>query len=293
MKQRILTGCVIAVFFLVWMLCLFTPFFGLFLAFLSGVSVYEINKAVGLKNRPIVILSIIFACLQPFVLTWENLGNNIFGTFFHNLHNASSSLLIFYILIMLTLMLFQFQKTKFEQVAISIFASMVLPYSYSCVLFLRDVYANQPNNGRLEGIFFILFSFTCSWFSDIFAYFTGRAFGKHKLCPNISPKKTVEGAVGGIVLTMLFNLLLLFVFRKFYFSAPIIPYWFIAIVSIVLSIVSIFGDLTASTLKRNFNIKDFGKLLPGHGGIMDRFDSCLFVWPCLYAILNLANLFTA
>ena len=128
--------------------------------------------------------------------------------------------------------------------------------------------------------------------TDTFAYFVGSKLGKHKLCPKISPKKSVEGAIGGVIGAVLLNVLLLFVFKRFFFEGEsILSYITVVILSVVLSVVSMFGDLAASTIKRNFGIKDFGKLLPGHGGIMDRFDSALFVMPVLYASVYLINNF--
>ena len=289
MKQRIITGCVIAVFFVLMMLSLHTPIFALLLALLSVVAVYEIHKVAQIKNIPITVLSLIVAALTPISYIGYDLDGS-FGDFLLFFRENSSVCLIFYILAVLILMLAQYQKTRFEHAAISIFTAIAVSYSFSTLLFLRDISDLPEYSQRAEGVFFILFSFTCSWFTDIFAYFTGRAFGKHKLCPNISPKKTVEGAIGGIVITMVVNLLLLLVFNRFFFEQAAIPYWLIAVSSVLLSVVSMFGDLSASTIKRNYGIKDFGKILPGHGGIMDRFDSCLFVWPCLYGILKLVSL---
>ena len=98
------------------------------------------------------------------------------------------------------------------------------------------------------------------------------------------------GAIGGVAGAVLLNTLLLFVFKKFFFqNGSDISYIAVGILSAILSVISMFGDLTASTLKRNFGIKDFGKILPGHGGIMDRFDSMLFVLPTLYAAVYLVN----
>lgn len=293
MKQRVLTGCVIAVFFVLWMLCMNTPFFCIFLAFLSGMAVYEIHRAAGIKNIPLLVLSLCVSCLFPFVT--NELYSVETATALHLsaetiavVKQHLSVVLIVYVILSLIFMLARFQKTRFEHVAISIFSALAVPFSFSCLLFLRDFSAG--NVGREPGIFLILFSFTCSWFTDIFAYLTGRAFGKHKLCPTISPKKTVEGAVGGVLVTMVVNIVMLLVFNKFFAQLPF-PIWFTAVLSVLLSVISMCGDLSASTIKRNYGIKDFGKLLPGHGGIMDRFDSCLFVWPCLYGLVQVGSFF--
>lgn len=114
-----------------------------------------------------------------------------------------------------------------------------------------------------------------SFCTDIMAYFTGRTFGKHKLCPNLSPKKTVEGAIGGVLGSAIVGGI---------FGYFVMPDIFIhcIIIGIVGGIVSECGDLTASAFKRKMDIKDYGTLIPGHGGIMDRFDSVIFVAPAVY-----------
>lgn len=111
--------------------------------------------------------------------------------------------------------------------------------------------------------------------SDIFAYFTGMLIGKHKLCPSLSPKKTIEGAIGGVVGSALLSTLFGFLFAKQYLVHFII-------IGVLASPVSMLGDLTASAYKRHMGIKDYGDLIPGHGGIMDRFDSVLFTAPFVY-----------
>ncbi len=111
--------------------------------------------------------------------------------------------------------------------------------------------------------------------SDTFAYFSGKMFGKHKLYPEVSPNKTIEGAIGGIIGCTVISL--------FYFDyLSINKYIYIIIFSISASVFSMVGDLVASKIKREYSIKDFGNMLPGHGGILDRFDSVLFVAPVVY-----------
>ena len=112
-----------------------------------------------------------------------------------------------------------------------------------------------------------------------------RFFGKHKMAPNISPKKTIEGAVGGAFAGVLSSVILFLVFDSKYFTVHLFTWWEIAIISLILCVIGMCGDLSASVLKRNFGVKDYGKLFPGHGGVMDRFDSALFVLGALYAII--------
>lgn len=116
--------------------------------------------------------------------------------------------------------------------------------------------------------------------TDIMAYFTGMALGKHKLCPHLSPKKSVEGAVGGVV----GSVILCGLFG--YFVVPEIT-WQCVVIGLVGSVAAQLGDLSASALKRHMGIKDYGNLIPGHGGIMDRFDSVLFTAPLIYYTMTL------
>ena len=114
------------------------------------------------------------------------------------------------------------------------------------------------------------------------AYFVGRAFGKHKLIPAVSPKKTIEGAIGGVVGTLILMMIFALVMQ---FGFGYVPnYIGILLLTLVSCPVSMCGDLIASLLKREHNVKDYGNLLPGHGGVMDRFDSCISTGPFIYIV---------
>lgn len=276
MKQRVITG-VVLVAVMVGVLCLmYTPVFMLFFAAISAIAVFEINRVAKVENKFTMVLSVAFAALVPVYIEMD----------FQRLV-APSVLIGVYILLMLFIMLWKYDITRFEHIAISVFASICVPFSFSVFLFLRDLYLKYPQEySKIDGIYYIVFVFICSWCTDTFAYFVGRKFGKHKMSPKISPKKTVEGAIGGVVIAAAVNLLVLFVFNECFFVEQNISYLEVGISSVILSLVSMLGDLSASTIKRNYGQKDFGKLMPGHGGIMDRFDSCLFVLPTLYIIIN-------
>lgn len=276
MKQRVLSGVVIAVVAISVLLLMNTVVFPIVWTVLAVMAVYEIEKVTRIKNKALVVLSLAFSAL--FCL------NECFGF----AEVSYSVVLAIYVLIMLTIMLIGYDITKFEHVAVAFFASVAVPFAFSIFVYLRDINVHSDGKfSKTEGVYLILLVLVCSWLTDVFAYFTGRAFGKHKLCPKISPKKTVEGAIGGIIIPAIINIIVLAVFEKFFFDGTVIPYWAMLIISPVLSIASMLGDLSASTIKRNFGVKDFSNLIPGHGGIMDRFDSCLFVLPAIYAIVNL------
>lgn len=283
MKQRVITGLVWGVVAVITLILISYPLMGILIAFFSAVAVHEIENVAKVKNKPIIILSVICAGLTPFLIEYKWLDK---------LHISQTALIIAYIIILLSFMLAKYEITKFEHVAIVVFSSLAVPYALSVLLLLRDVYKTFPNAYQKQhGFYFVFLALSCAWITDIFAYFIGRKFGKHKMSPKISPKKSVEGAVGGIVITAVFNFITLLVFTKFYFAKPIMSYWVIIPVSVVLSIIGMLGDLSASVIKRNYGEKDFGTIMPGHGGIMDRFDSCLFVFPALYAFILMIQKF--
>lgn len=254
-----------------------TIIFPVFVALLSAIAVWEIEKATGLTNKLIIASSIAFSVLIPFLVHFC-------------IDVPVSAVGSIYVVLVLIFMLLKFEETRFEQAVMAIFASVCVPCSFSLMIVFRDIHKHFEGFAKVDGVFFLIFAFFASWMTDIFAYFVGSKLGKHKLCPKISPKKSVEGAIGGVLGAVLLNLLLLFVFDKFFFEEQTaLSYAVVAVLSVVLSVVSMFGDLAASTIKRNFGIKDFGKLLPGHGGIMDRFDSALFVMPVLYSAIYLIS----
>ncbi len=141
-----------------------------------------------------------------------------------------------------------------------------------------------------HGLYFVWLIFIGSWICDTCAYAVGISIGKHKLAPVLSPKKSIEGSIGGILGSMVVG----FLYGHFLIQQLIdIPYTGIlfAIISGVAAIISQIGDLAASGIKRNQNIKDYGKLIPGHGGVMDRFDSVIFTAPLVYSLLIVWMLF--
>ncbi len=140
------------------------------------------------------------------------------------------------------------------------------------------------------GKYLYLLVFICAWMTDIFAYFTGRLLGKHKLIPAVSPKKTVEGSIGGIVFCIGAVVLYGFILERFFIGGGHANYIVIAVSAVFMSVVSQVGDLIMSVIKRHYGIKDYGKLLPGHGGILDRFDSVMAVSIILAFICTYFNL---
>lgn len=266
MKTRIISGIIILGVLVGVLAFMSTPVLTVFIALVSAIGVYELNNVAKVK-RPAMILSVAVAAAMPF---WAS-----FGEYFMFGQGIS-----IYVILMLIMMVKWHGELKFEQAAISILSSIAVPCSLSCWIFLAH------KTGVRESYFLILFAVSCAWLSDVFAYFCGRAFGRHKMAPIVSPKKTWEGAIGGILVTAAVNVGFYFIYKAKFIGTEAMPWeWYVVIpISIILSVISIFGDLSASVIKRQFGVKDYGNLVPGHGGIMDRFDSMLFVFPMMYTI---------
>jgi phosphatidate cytidylyltransferase len=154
------------------------------------------------------------------------------------------------------------EKIRFIDISATFFSIIYVP----CMLI---------NISFLSNTRYIWMIFTIAFGTDTFAYLVGSTIGKHKLSPKLSPKKSVEGAIGGIVGSLIVTL------TYSYYFAPN-PFWIIALLAIVSSVLAQIGDLAASKIKRESGIKDYGNIIPGHGGILDRFDSIIFVSPIVF-----------
>jgi len=172
-------------------------------------------------------------------------------------------------------------SARFEDVALSLFGILYIGTLFSSLILLR-----QSEYGLLMTFYLLILS----WGTDTFAFLIGRFFGKHKLVPKISPNKTVEGAIGGLICSSLLSLLYV-IYAINYINIPMPNMPVVFAISCFGSLFSQLGDLSASLIKRKCGIKDFGNIIPGHGGILDRFDSLIFASAYLYLLLFLNNRF--
>jgi phosphatidate cytidylyltransferase len=172
---------------------------------------------------------------------------------------------------------FAFPKFVSEQVMTAFTCFVYGPVMLSFIYLSRNLE---------NGIYYVWLIFISSWISDTCAYLVGVSIGKHKLAPILSPKKSIEGAAGGILGSALVGALYgYFVIAPRVNNAHVI--WILAVISSIGALISQVGDLAASGIKRNHEIKDYGKLIPGHGGVMNRFDSVIFTAPIVYGMLIL------
>ena len=263
MLKRILTGIVAFCFILVPVL-----FFADTVALPLGVAVfaliaaYEILHCVGLhKNLWLSLPLYLSSGAFPFVLRYaDGIGLTLMPLF-----------LCVPLLTTLAVAVFSHGKVDIRDASAAYLLWFYSFVGFAAVLYIHDMIAG--------GKYFYLLAFIGAWVTDTFAYFTGMLLGRHKLIPDVSPKKTVEGAVGGVVFCTLGFVAFGILYNKFWIAegAAVLPLWLMAVIGVLVSIVSQIGDLSLSLLKRKYGIKDFGKVFPGHGGVMDRFDSVLAV----------------
>lgn len=176
------------------------------------------------------------------------------------------------LMLMMAVYVLTFPRYRSEQVMAAFFCIFYAP------VMLSFIYLTESMR---YGIYIVWLIFISSWVCDTCAYFSGMAFGRHKLAPVLSPKKTVEGALGGVAASAIAGALFSFLLVE-QAIADQSATWAFALIGGIGAVISQIGDLAASAIKRNHNIKDYGTCIPGHGGIMDRFDSVIFTAPVIF-----------
>ncbi len=239
-------------------------------AVIALLGVYEALNAVGsLKNAVISIPCFIYTAVIEFTfLLNDRLSVIILAT-------------LAYMMIMFMCALGKYEKVHVSQIAMSVMMTMVVTFAFYSAIYLY--YGTDGSASKTYGISMIVFCLLCSWLTDTGAYFAGTLFGRHKLSPRISPKKTIEGAIGGVFVCIALTWAIGFICTSIFgiIDGYTIRTTNLIILTAVCSIISMVGDLSFSVVKRTYGIKDYGNIMPGHGGVLDRFDSFLFVTPCV------------
>lgn len=277
MKRRVLTGALIVAVALP--IIIFSEYivYPIALSLFCLAAIHELLKVIGVTNQySICIPSYLIAFSMPF-----------FAFFAYEEHREKyifilSATVILFMLYLFVLMLFRKGFLPYKKVAEIYMIVSYVVISFTALSLLRYI-----EHGRF--VFFLVF--IAAWGCDTFAYLVGTLIGKHKLIPEISPKKTVEGAIGGIVATMLLFALYGFLVGRYWGGGTQPRYFVLMAYGFVLAIVGQIGDLIASAIKREHGIKDYGNILPGHGGIMDRFDSILAVSTVLIMLCEMYSPF--
>lgn len=260
MKNRLIGGSIVGI------ITLITLFAGgvvsaIILTLVSLISIKEILSVYSLEKSPFAILDYIATVL-------------LYALIYFNKVQFIMPLILVVLLIILSVYVCTFPKYKDADMMRAFFA-----FIYAAVL-LSFIFRIRSMEAGLLLAFFVLIS---SWMNDIFAYFVGSAIGKHKFSPKVSPNKSVEGFVGGVLGAGLIGFLFGVVFKE---HIPL-PAFYCAVVAAVGAIPAVIGDLAASAIKRDNEIKDYSNLIPGHGGMMDRIDSILFTAPIIFYLVEL------
>lgn len=261
LKTRVISGVLLAILIAI-ITILGGNVFLFIMALLSIGGMYEVYRCAKIEKTTLAMLGYVVAAFFWFF-------NGFLGGAYNFLFLILSinGLFILYVI--------QFGTYKLYEV---IYVFFGLVYLIGMFYFIQKIRASEC------GVGLMLLLVIGTWGCDTCAYFSGRLFGKRKLAPVLSPKKTIEGAVGGVAGAVTLGILFVYMFPKV-IVANIPSCAFSAIVCFVISIVSQFGDLAASAIKRHFEVKDYGRLIPGHGGILDRFDSMIFSAPVMYLIV--------
>lgn len=261
LKERVTVG-VIGAIFLIAILCMDVRIISLVFALVAVIGLSEIYNATGIlrEQNKLCLFSYIYT-----IITFIVIGFSESPAF------SLCVMLFIYGFALLSYLVFYHDRCDFSTITSIFFQTLYVSFLFAHIILVRKL---------SYGNYIMWFIFITAWLSDTLAYFVGIKFGRNKLIPAISPKKTIEGSVGGLAGSVIFNILFAIVCSLgFNLSVNYFGVFFMAIIA---GVMSQLGDLTASAIKREYGIKDYSSFLPGHGGILDRFDSVLFVAPTIY-----------
>lgn len=237
------------------------------LALLSAIAAFELMRCVG----------VVKSAGQSCVLSNTAILGALFAVFVqYQYDDLYAALIVAYTLLIFAYAVYRAGEIKFQQIMAALFAMYALPYAFASFLRLHEMGVHRA---------YLLLPLLFSFCSDTAAFFTGRALGKHKLAPKVSPHKTVEGAIGGLVGDALGALVFALIMNLGFGEG--LDYPGIIVLGIACSVIAQLGDLSFSLIKREFGVKDYGHIFLAHGGVLDRFDSVVFVAPVLAALLPL------
>ena len=251
-----------------------------FVMIVSAIAAFELTKNVaGIKSKAVNAGAAVFSAIVVYILLGFRRTTVMLGqkSLYYKRNILLAGVVCIYALCMVVFTLIKHKEMDLAKILTGICA---VPFLSFVFVFMGGI-INVKN-----GVYYILLLFVFSSGCDMGAYFTGVTIGKHKLCPELSPKKTVEGAIGGIFTTIVLTFVVVFIFKNHIdiSTAKIVA---TVLLSVPLCIIGMMGDLFASAIKRSVGIKDYGNLIPGHGGILDRFDSILMISPVLYGLIRL------
>ncbi len=275
MLKRTLTGIVFVIVILPIYFFSDTILLPIAASVFSLIGVYEMLKCIGMGKRwGISVPAYAMAVVLPQLV-------RLFSTR-HNFLSVYMMVMFAFLMILLAMGVFSHGQLDVEKISVSFMGVLYVITGFVGMILVRD---------RAFGIYIFFMALFGPWGSDVAAYFSGRFLGRHKLIPDISPKKTVEGSVGGVIFDGIAAVTFGFIVSLIDSGITEVHYGALFVAGMIISVVSQVGDLIASYIKRKYNIKDYGNLLPGHGGILDRFDSVLCVMPVMVMLGEIPRLF--
>ncbi len=257
-KTRLLSGIVLVIIALAVIITGGSVLFGTLLL-ISLIGMTELYKILDVNKKALGFVGYA-ACIAYYAVIFLKMTEWI------------TCLSILFLMALMFVYVFAYPKYHSKQVMLTYFGLFYVAFMLSYVYQIRMLE---------QGAFLVWLVFLCSWGSDTCAYCVGMLIGKHKMAPVLSPKKSIEGGIGGIVGAALLSALYAVAINHF-FPGTDLNAMVYAVIGAVGSVISQVGDLAASGIKRNYDVKDYGKLIPGHGGILDRFDSVIFTAPIIY-----------
>lgn len=273
MKTRIISGVIGAIFVIFTLILRETIFINFVLGLILALAVYEVQNSTGLvKNKNLILASCLFAFTSAFFPAFGFMPTGLLIT-------------AIYVFIIACLILMNSKIYDLYSVAFSVGMTLLISFAMSSVLLINSL-NDKGTYISSDCLFLLLVTFGGAWFADIGAYFIGSKYGNHKIAPTISPKKSSEGVLGGIGSTVI----CLFILGLFWNFAILdeksyVNFWALLLISLLSPIIGLVGDLFFSVIKRKCDIKDYGNIMPGHGGILDRIDSLIFVAPFVYLVI--------
>ena len=281
MKKRMITAIVALIVFIPVLIFADTWALPIVASLGSMIACFEMFSCVGQKKNiiftlPTYVIALIFPILSRIAYIYE---------FQQSFIKFALAVAVIAPLYMFAVAVFQTKKLCVTDAGLAAFSCFYIIAALTSLIYIHDF--------AILGKYVYLLCFIAAWVTDSFAYFTGMLFGKHKLIPEVSPKKTVEGAIGGVVFCAISMVVFGLIIENFFnpensFHAN---YLVLAISGIVISVISQIGDLIMSLIKRKYQIKDYGKIFPGHGGILDRCDSVIAVSLAIAFITSYFNMF--
>lgn len=265
MAKRLITAAVSIVAVLLILAFVKTPVASIAVALLSVVSAYELfNISSNKSNRILLVASSLYMAAVPFAVRGYIPVDVMLLT-------------VVYMFVFALSVMYKFKGLNLERQFLCVGMILFVSYGFSTIIRTLD---------SESGLYYFFVAAFCALITDTGAYFAGTLFGKHKLCPVLSPKKTVEGAVGGLVVCVIVVTIFTGIYAGYADGISSVDYLALVIGTIVASVGGMLGDLFASAVKRYFGVKDYGNFFPGHGGVLDRVDSLMFSFPIIYNFIQ-------